>query len=129
MSDNRIKLDNALHRAMLNRAILKRKLGLTRQELQPDALAERGRKNIKFAIDDATNVAQDQLQRYRWPIAIAAIAGIGYALRGPIQALAPKVWEQLQSLGSTHGEEASVPAADTMDISPPPATEQNDEAV
>ena len=130
MTSKRIKLDNALRRAMLQRAALKRKLTGAGDELSPRALVSRGKQRIGEKVDDVALGAQQTLKRYRLPLTLAAVAGIGYALRGPIQRLAPALWDQLRSL--TDRDDDAVPNRDSEaqdDPAPPPFVENDNETL
>lgn len=126
MNDKRIKLDNALHRAMLQRSALKRKLGIAGQELTPGALVRRGKMRVGEKVDDAAAATRQQLKRYSVPLGIAAIAGIGYALRRPIQAVAPQLWHQLRALTGMDSDEFGK-AVHKDAAAPPPPVENDDE--
>lgn len=129
MSNKRIKLDNALRRAMLQRAALKRKLGMAGHELSPGALIKRGKYRVGEKIDDAALSAEQTLKRYRLPLTIAAVAGVAYALRGPIQSLAPKLWDRLQTL-TGHDDAVDDQDSEAEEYpAPPPPVENDDEAL
>ncbi|WP_338426187.1 hypothetical protein [Sphingopyxis kveilinensis] len=100
MPRTRNRLIAAARRSMLQRAELYRRLGIAKAALRPAALVDRGKYRARTKIDDAAHVVQQEFRDNRWPIAIAAAAGITWLLREPIKEHAPKVARKMQDMAT-----------------------------
>jgi ElaB/YqjD/DUF883 family membrane-anchored ribosome-binding protein len=89
MSGSRTALANAAHQAMLQRSQLRRSLGLAHSELQPTALAERGKYHVKSTAQDVSHFAQREITANRAILGLAALGGITWLLRDPIREQGP----------------------------------------
>lgn len=98
MSTARLRLANAAHAAMLQRAELQRNLGLTQSALKPKSLTARGKFHAKSAAYDAADFARDEIRTHRLPLAVAAVAAGAWMLRRPMRQKGPQ-W--LRSCGQT----------------------------
>lgn len=94
MSASRTALANAAHQAMLQRSQLRRSLGLTHSELQPAALAERGKYHVKSTAHDVADFTRREVSANRAILGVAAVGGLAWLLRDPIREQAPAVWKR-----------------------------------
>ena len=127
MPRTRNRLIAAARRSMLQRAELHRRLDVARAALKPGALVERGKYRIGEKVDDAAHIVRQEFRDNRWPIAIAAAAGLAWLLREPIKEHTPKLTRKIQDLAATvadHFRPADQPADEDED-----QLEKNDEAV
>lgn len=98
MNPMRIRLDNALRNAMLQRGQLRGSLNKAKSELAPKSLINRGKYRAGKKMNAAFASAQSELKEYRVPIALAAVAGLAYAFRKPLGRAMPRVAEKLSGL-------------------------------
>lgn len=122
----RARLMNAAHRAMIQRAELRRKLGIAGDALKPGALVRRGKYRVGVKVDDTAHAVRKQFRDNRLPIALAAVAGVVWLLREPIKEHVPRFGRRLRDLAEAGLDKirpASAPDADDM-----PETEDPDEA-
>lgn len=113
MPRTRNRLIAAARRSMLQRAELHRRLDVARAALKPSALVDRGKYRIGEKVDDAAHIVQQEFRDNRWPIAIAAAAGIAWLLREPIKEHAPRLTRKIQDLAAEvadHFRSADEPA-------------------
>lgn len=128
MPRTRSRLIAAARRSMLQRAELHRRLDVARAALRPSALVDRGKYRIGEAADDAAQAVRQEFRDNRWPIAIAAAAGIAWLLRDPIKEHAPKLAGKIQDFAAgvaDHFRSADEPA----DEDETEELEEDDEAV
>ena len=128
MPRTRNRLIAAARRSMLQRAELHRRLDVARAAFKPSALVDRGKYRIGEKVDDAAHIVRQEFRDNRWPIAIAAAAGIAWLLREPIKEHAPKLTRRIQELAADvagHFRVADEPA-DEDEIE---ELEEDDEAV
>lgn len=128
MPRTRNRLIAAARRSMLQRAELHRRLDVARAALRPSALVDRGKYRIGEKVDDAAHIVRQEFRDNRWPIAIAAAAGIAWLLREPIKEHAPRLVQKIQDMAADvadHFRSADEPA-DEDDIE---NVEEDDEAV
>ena len=100
MPRTRNRLIAAARRSMLQRAELHRRLDVARAAFKPSALVDRGKYRIGEKVDDAAHIVRQEFRDNRWPIAIAAAAGIAWLLREPIKEHAPKLAGKIQDLAT-----------------------------
>lgn len=98
MRPSRARLINAARRSMIQRAELRRKLGIAQRELKPAALIGRGKKRVSRAAEDVTDTARKKFRDNRLPIALAAVAGTIWLFREPIGEQAPRIREKLNRM-------------------------------
>ncbi len=98
MNPMRVRLDNALRNAMLQRTQLRGSVSKAKGELAPKSLINRGKYRVGERVDAAVDSAQSGLIEYRVPIALAAVAGLAYAFRDPLRRAMPRVAEKLSGL-------------------------------
>lgn len=89
MSASRARLANAAHAAMLQRGELRRSLGLTKSNLQAGSLKERGKYHVKSTASDVATFAREEVQSQRFWVGLAAVGGLAFLFRRPIQEKAP----------------------------------------
>lgn len=118
MSPKKVHLLNAARKALFQRAQLGRTLGGARQEFAPDALKRRAAKKVNDRIDSGVAAAEASLRKYRWPLGLAALAGLAFAFRRPIADAVNNVGDFLEGLNA---DAASAPS--------PEPPEQDDEPV
>ncbi|MDZ3831434.1 MAG: hypothetical protein U0S50_06410 [Sphingopyxis sp.] len=111
MSGSRTRLVNAVRRSMIQRAQLQRKLGLAKEEFRPGALFGRGKAQLGAKVDDAAHAVRQQVRDNRWPIALAAAAGLAWVFREPIKEHAPRLGRRIKSIADDiaarlHGSDA-----------------------
>lgn len=128
MPRTRNRLIAAARRSMFQRAELHRRLDVAAAALKPAALVDRGKYRIGEVVDDTAHIVRQEFRDNRWPIAIAAAAGVAWLLREPIKEHAPKLARKVQDMAASvagHFHAADEPAAEdeieTM--------EEDDEAV
>lgn len=130
MSASRTRLANAAHQAMLQRSELRRSLGLTHSELQPSALAERGKYHIKSTAHDVSDFAQREISANRAILGLAAIGGSLWLLRDPIRENGPALLKRsrkaISSFASTINR-ALDPDPQDEDYLDPPETAKSAE--
>lgn len=128
MPRTRNRLIAAARRSMLQRAELHRRLDVAKAALRPGALVDRGKYRIGEKVDDAAHIVRQEFRDNRWPIAIAAAAGVAWLLREPIKEHAPRLVQKVQDLAADvadHFRSAEEPAdEDEIEI-----LEEDDEAV
>ena len=128
MPRTRNRLIAAARRSMLQRAELHRRLDVAKAALRPGALVDRGKYRIGEKVDDAAHIVRQEFRDNRWPIAIAAAAGVAWLLREPIKEHAPRLVQKVQDLAADvadHFRSAEEPAdEDEIDI-----LEEDNEAV
>ncbi|WP_447753610.1 hypothetical protein [Sphingopyxis fribergensis] len=127
MPRTRNRLIAAARRSMLQRAELHRRLDVARAALKPGALVERGKYRIGEKVDDTAHAVRQEFRDNRWPIAIAAAAGLAWLLREPIKEHAPKLTRKIQDLAADvadHFRPAEEPDEDETE-----ELEKDDEAV
>lgn len=100
MPRTRNRLIAAARRSMLQRAELLRRLDVAKAALKPGALVDRGKYRIGEKVDDAAHIVRQEFRGNRWPIAIAAAAGVAWLLREPIKEHAPKLTRKIQDLAT-----------------------------
>lgn len=98
MRRTRIRLINAARRSMIERAELRRTLGIARVELAPGALVKRGKYRASRGINEAAAGAKEQFSKNRLPIALAAAAGLAWLFREPIKEHAPRIAGSLRDM-------------------------------
>lgn len=128
MPRTRNRLIAAARRSMLQRAELHRRLDVAKAALKPSALVDRGKYRIGEKLDDAAHIVRQEFRDNRWPIAIAAAAGVAWLLREPIKEHAPRLTRKIQDLAASaadHFRPADEPAGED-EIE---ASEEDDEAV
>ena len=96
----RNRLIAAARRSMLQRGELYRRLDVAKEALRPSALVDRGKYRIGEKVDDAAHAVRQEVRDNRWPIAIAAAAGVLWLLREPIKEHAPKLTRKIQDLAA-----------------------------
>lgn len=101
MPRSRNRLINAARRSMLQRSELHRRLDVAKAAFAPKALVDRGKYRVEEKVDAAAHSVREQFRNNRLPIALAAIAGIGWLLREPIKEHAPKLARKVQDLAET----------------------------
>ena len=124
----RNRLIAAARRSMLQRGELHRRLDVAKAAFKPSALVDRGKDRIGEKVDDAAHIVRQEFRDNRWPIAIAATAGVLWLLREPIKEHAPKLTRRIQELAADvagHFRVAGEPA-DGDEIE---ELEEDDEAV
>ena len=124
----RNRLIAAARRSMLQRGELHRRLDIARAAFKPSALVDRGKYRVGEKVDDAAHIVRQEFRDNRWPIAIAATAGVLWLLREPIKEHAPKLTRRIQELAAdvaSHFRVADEPA-DEDEIE---ELEEDDEAV
>ncbi len=128
MPRTRNRLIAAARRSMLQRAELHRRLDVAKAALKPGALVDRGKYRIGEKVDDAAHIVRQEFRDNRWPIAIAAAAGVAWLLREPIREHVPRLVQKIQDLAADvadHFRAADEPAdEDEIEI-----LEEDDEAV
>lgn len=126
MPRTRNRLITAARRSMLQRAELYRRLDVAKAALRPAALLDRGKFRVQTKVDDAAHAVRQEFRDNRWPIAIAAAAGIAWLLREPIKEHAPKLARKVQDMAAGVADHFRADAAheDDADI-----VEEDDEAV
>ena len=124
----RNRLIAAARRSMLQRGELYRRLDVAKEALRPSALVDRGKYRIGEKVDDAAHAVRQEVRDNRWPIAIAAAAGVLWLLREPIKEHAPKLTRKIQDLAAEVADHfrAADEAADEDEIE---ELEEDDEAV
>jgi hypothetical protein len=96
----RNRLIAAARRSMLQRGELHRRLDVAKAAFRPSALVDRGKYRIGEKVDDAAHIVRQEFRENRWPIAIAAAAGVAWLLREPIKGHAPKLTRKIQDLAA-----------------------------
>ena len=114
----RNRLIAAARRSMLQRGELHRRLDVAKAAFKPSALVDRGKYRIGEKVDDTAHAVQQQFRDNRWPIAIAAAAGVAWLLREPIKEHAPKLTRKIQDLAAGVADHFRAPdeAADEDEI-------------
>jgi hypothetical protein len=126
MPRTRNRLITAARRSMLQRAELYRRLDVAKAALRPTALLDRGKYRVQAKVDDAAHAVRQEFRDNRWPIAIAAAAGIAWLLREPIKEHAPKLARKVQDMAAGVADHFR---ADTTDEDDADIVEEDDEAV
>ena len=126
MPRTRNRLINAARRSMLQRAELYRRLDIANAALRPAALLDRGKYRVRTKVDDAAHAVRQEFRDNRWPIAIAAAAGIAWLLREPIKEHAPRLARKVQDMAAGVADHCR---ADTTDEDDTGQVEEDDEAV
>lgn len=96
----RNRLIAAARRSMLQRGELHRRLDVAKAAFKPSALVDRGKYRVGEKVDDAAHIVRQEFRDNRWPIAIAATAGVLWLLREPIKEHAPKLTRKIQDLAT-----------------------------
>lgn len=122
----RARLLNAARRSMIQRAELRRKLGVAGDAFKPRALLSRGKYRVSAKVDDTAHAVRKQFRDNRLPIALAAVAGVAWLLREPIKQHVPRLGRRLRDLAEA-GLEKIRPSSD-VDAADTPETEKPDEA-
>jgi len=126
MPRTRNRLITAARRSMLQRAALYRRLDVAKAALHPAALLDRGKYRVRTKVDDAAHAVRQEFRDNRWPIAIAAAAGIAWLLREPIKEHAPRLARKVQDVVAGIADRFR---ADATDEDGAGQVEENDEAV
>jgi len=126
MLRTRNRLIAAARRSMLQRAELYRRLDVAKAALRPAALLDRGKYRVRAKVDDAAHAVRQEFRDNRWPIAIAAAAGIAWLLREPIREHAPKLARKVQDMAAGVADHFRADEADEDDSD---IVEEDDEAV
>lgn len=126
MPRTRNRLIAAARRSMLQRAELYRRLDVAKAALHPAALLDRGKYRVRTRVDDAAHAMRQEFRDNRWPIAIAAAAGIAWLLREPIREHAPRLARKVQDMAAGVADHFR---ADTADEDDTGQVEEDDEAV
>lgn len=129
MRPSRTRLINAARRSMIERAELRRKLGVAGDALKPGALLSRGKYRVGEKVDDAAHAVRKEFRNNRLPIALAAVAGVAWLFREPIKEHVPRLGRKIQELAASvaerlHPRDAGAAGEDDIDI-----VEDDDEAV
>lgn len=95
MPGSRARLINAAHRSMLQRAQLRRRATATREAFRPQALLDRGKRRAEETAEDIAYIAREEFRAHRVPLMLAAIAGLAWVFREPIQKHAPKAVQKM----------------------------------
>lgn len=130
MPRTRNRLIAAARRSMLQRAELHRRLDVAKAALKPGALVDRGKYRVNTKIDDAAHAVRQEFRDNRWPLGIAAAAGVAWLLREPIKEHAPRLTRKIQDLANAITDRlrpADETDADDGNIIEP--VENDDEAV
>lgn len=125
MPRTRNRLTAAARRSMLQRAELYRRLDVAKAALRPAALLDRGKYRVRTKVDDAAHAVRQEFRDNRWPIAIAAAAGIAWLLREPIKEHAPRLARKVQDMAAGVADHFRADAASEDDDEP---VEEDDEA-
>ena len=129
MPRTRNRLIAAARRSMLQRGELYRQLDIAKAALRPGALVDRGKYRIGEKIDDAAHAVRQEFRDNRWPIAIAAAAGVAWLLRGPIMEHAPRLTRKIQDLATEVADHFRTAEEPTDEGEIDSVEEQEDEAV
>ncbi|WP_447762183.1 hypothetical protein [Sphingopyxis panaciterrae] len=86
---------------MIQRAELRRKLGIAGDALKPSALLGRGKYRVGEKIDDAAHAVRQEFRNNRLPIALAAAAGVAWLFREPIKEHVPKIGLKIRELATS----------------------------
>lgn len=95
MPGSRARLINAARRSMLQRAELRRRATATRDAFRPQALLDRGKRRAEETAEDIAYIAREEFRAHRVPLTLAAIAGLAWVFREPIQKHAPKAAQKM----------------------------------
>ncbi|MEQ8311415.1 MAG: hypothetical protein RIA72_12035 [Sphingopyxis sp.] len=125
MPRTRNRLIAAARRSMLQRAELHRRLDIAKAALRPAALVDRGKYRVRTKLDDAAHAVRQEFRDNRWPIALAAAAGIAWLMREPIKEHAPKVARKVQDMATALADHFRAGPASEDDDEP---VEEDDEA-
>lgn len=126
MPRTRNRLIAAARRSMLQRAELYRRLDVAKAALHPAALLDRSKYRVRTRVDDAAHAMRQEFRDNRWPIAIAAAAGIAWLLREPIREHAPRLARKVQDMAAGVADHFRAGTADEDDTG---QVEEDDEAV
>ena len=129
MPRTRNRLIAAARRSMLQRGELYRQLDVAKAALRPGALVDRGKYRIGEKIDDAAHAVRQEFRDNRWPIAIAAAAGVAWLLREPIREHAPRLTRKIQDLATQVADHFRTAEEPTDEGEIDSVEEQEDEAV
>jgi hypothetical protein len=129
MPRTRNRLIAAARRSMLQRGELYRHLDIAKAALRPGALVDRGKYRIGEKIDDAAHAVRQEFRDNRWPIAIAAAAGVAWLLREPIREHAPRLTRKIQDLATEVADHFRTAEEPTDEGEIDSVEEQEDEAV
>lgn len=129
MPRTRNRLIAAARRSMLQRGELYRQLDVAKAALRPGALVDRGKYRIGEKIDDAAHAVRQEFRDNRWPIAIAAAAGVAWLLREPIREHAPRLTRKIQDLATEVADHFRTAEEPTDEGEIDSVEEQEDEAV
>ncbi|WP_052071673.1 hypothetical protein [Sphingopyxis sp. MWB1] len=95
MPGSRARLINAARRSMLQRAELRRRATATRDAFRPQALLDRGKRRAEETAEDIAYIVHEEFRAHRVPLTLAAIAGLAWVFREPIQKHAPKAVQKM----------------------------------
>lgn len=112
MTPGRIRLTNVARKALFQRARLRRSADSAKNNFAPGALQDRAKTKVNRKIDATLDQGEQLLRTYAVPLGIAAVAGLAFAFRRPLAALADQLAEQF------------MPASDpSLDSAPEPDDE------
>lgn len=129
MRPSRTRLINAARRSMIQRAELRRKLGIAGDALKPGALLSRGKYRVGEKVDDAAHAVRQEFRSNRLPIALAAAAGIAWLFREPIKEHVPRLGRKIQDLATSVADRLRPDHAESADEDDIEILEEDDEAV
>lgn len=128
MRPSRTRLINAARRSMIERAELRRKLGVAGEALKPGALLSRGKYRVGEKVDDAAHFVRKEFRDNRLPIALAAAAGVAWLFREPIKEHVPKLGRKIQQLTASVANLLHPGGTETADEDDIDIVEEDDEA-
>ena len=128
MRPSRTRLINAARRSMIERAELRRKLGVAGNAFKPGALLSRGKYRVGEKVDDAAHAVRKEFQSNRLPIALAAVAGVAWLFREPIKEHVPRLGRKIQELAASVADRLHPGDAEAADDDDIEIVEDDDEA-
>jgi hypothetical protein len=84
MNPNRLRLMNAVRKALFQRRKVQRAAETAQANFAPTALKRRATREVIRRVDDTASAAEGVLRTYALPLGAAALAGLAFAFRRPL---------------------------------------------